>query len=72
MSGPQTLLAWGAPLALIVAHQFVAPRGASVWGGLPVELWTRLAWIAAAWVYLLWFTRVVWTDREGEGNSETE
>ncbi|MEC8494717.1 MAG: hypothetical protein VXZ39_07335 [Planctomycetota bacterium] len=70
MLGPRTLIAWGAPMALIIAPQSVAPRGATIWFGLPLELWTRLAWIAAAWVYLLWFTRVVWTDRERAGNSE--
>ena len=72
MLGPRTLIAWGAPVALIVAHQLMAPRGAAVWGGLPQELWTRLAWIAAAWAYLLWFTRTVWTDREDAENSEAE
>ena len=72
MLGPRTLIAWGVPIALIVAHQIVAPQGAEVRGGLPLELWTRLAWIAAAWAYLLWFTRVVWTGAEGEGESESE
>ncbi|MEC7232812.1 MAG: hypothetical protein VXW31_07735 [Planctomycetota bacterium] len=72
MLGPRTLIAWGAPVALIVAHQLVAPRGATVVGGVPLELLTRLAWIAAARAYQLWFTRAVWTDREGAENSEAE
>ena len=72
MLGSRTLIAWGVPTALIAAHQFVAPGGAEVRGGLPLELWTRLAWIAAAWAYLLWFTRVVWTGAEGGENGEVE
>lgn len=72
MLGPRTLIAWGVPIALIVAHQIVAPQGAEVRGGLPLELWTRLAWIAAAWAYLLWFTRVVWTDGEDGEHGEVE
>ena len=72
MRGKRTLIAWGVPIALIVAHQIVAPQGAEVRGGLPLELWTRLAWIAAAWAYLLWFTRVVWAERKSKGDSEAE
>lgn len=71
MSGLRPLIAWGVPLVLIVAHQTLAPRGASVWAGLPLELWIRLGWIVAAWVYLLWFTRVVWPP-EGEAEGEPE
>jgi len=60
MPSGRALVAWGVPVALACIHQWVAPRGATLWLGLPLEWWVRLAWIAAAWLYLLWFARVVW------------
>lgn len=60
MPSGRALVAWGVPLALVVVHQVTAPRGASLWLGLPLEWWVRIVWIAAAWAYLLWFARAVW------------
>ncbi|MBL6719916.1 MAG: hypothetical protein ISQ08_00735 [Planctomycetes bacterium] len=61
------LVAWSVPSALLVVHQVAAPRGGELWLGLPEEWWLRLGWCAAAWVYLLWFARAVWTGNEAEG-----
>lgn len=33
-------------------------------GWMPEELLWRLAWMAAAWLYLLWFCRAIWRDDE--------
>ena len=60
MPSGRALVAWGLPVALACIHQWVAPRGATLWLGLPLEWWVRLPWIGAAWLYLLWFARVVW------------
>lgn len=63
-----TALRWLAlvvPALLVVLHLTVAPQGARVALGLPLELWVRLAWIVLAWLYLLLFARLVWRA-EGE------
>lgn len=37
----------------------------SLWMGvLPAELGYRLLWMLAAWIYLAWFCRVIWHERE--------
>lgn len=70
MPSGRALVAWGVPVALACIHQWVAPRGATLWLGLPLEWWVRLAWIAAAWLYLLWFARVVWQVEPEPSESE--
>ena len=70
MPSGRALVAWGVPVALACIHQWVAPRGATLWLGLPLEWWVRLAWIAAAWQYLLWFARVVWQVEPEPSESE--
>ena len=70
MPSGRALVAWGVPVALACIHQWVAPRGATLWLGLPLEWWVRLAWIAAAWLYLLWFARVVWQVEPEPSKSE--
>ena len=70
MPSGRALVAWGVPVALACIHQWVAPRGATLWLGLPLEWWARLAWIAAAWLYLLWFARVVWQVEPEPSESE--
>lgn len=70
MPSGRALVAWGVPVALACIHQWVAPRGATLWLGLPLEWWVRLAWVAAAWVYLLWFARVVWQVEPEPSESE--
>jgi hypothetical protein len=49
---------------LLLVHQFAAPRGGEIQLGLPEEWWLRIVWCAAAWVYLAWFARTLWTDHE--------
>lgn len=37
------------------------PQRAVVWfGWLPEELAWRIAWMLAAWAFVVWFTRAVW------------
>lgn len=53
-------------LLLLAGHlDFWRPRSAEiVLGWIPVELAWRLAWMLAAWLYLMAFTRFVWRDEE--------
>lgn len=59
-------VAWAGLGALLALHlDLWRPRlGERVIGGLPEELVWRLAWMALAWAYLLWFLRHAWREEE--------
>ena len=59
-------LAWA--LLLLVTHlDFWRPQRATLWfGWLPEELLWRLAWMAAAFLFVVHFTARVWGDPEEE------
>ena len=65
MTALDRALAWVFGLALLALHlDFWRPQRPELWfGWIPEELMWRLAWMGAAFVYLLYFTRCVW--REG-------
>jgi len=52
-------------LALLGAHAFLAatPATEDLIRGIPDELAQRVAWMACAWVYLLWLSAGLWNDR---------
>ena len=53
--------------ALLVALHldFWRTQRPNLWlGWLPEELLWRLAWMAAAFAYLVYFTRCVWTEED--------
>lgn len=62
------LIAWGGLLALVVLHLdfWRGPRPGTVFGWLPEDMAYRLAWMAAAAIYLLYFTYRVWDGDEAE------
>jgi hypothetical protein len=61
-------IAWlGAGLLLGLHHDFFRPQEARlVFGWVPEDLAYRLVWMAAATLYLFWFTARVWETREDE------
>ena len=52
--------------ALIVLHvDFWRPQRPDIWlGWIPEELGYRLVWIAASWLYLLFFCGRIWRGDE--------
>ena len=65
-SRPMTrLLAWlGFGALMVLHHDFWRAQEATLYfGWLPEDLVYRLAWIGAAWIYLLCFERYVWKER---------
>lgn len=61
-------LAWLGFLALLVLHlDFWREQRPELWAGwIPEDLLYRLVWMAAATVYLWWFTAKVWEGSEDE------
>ena len=67
MSAPSPRLGWIATagfLLLMLLHlDFWSGGWAGLdWGWVPGELVYRLSWIGAAWLYLIFFCRVIWRD----------
>ena len=62
----ELVLAWGVGAALVLTHliPWLEPTPRLLAGVLPVELAWRLAWMAAAFAYLLWFTVRIWRPQE--------
>jgi len=57
-------IAWAGFLVLLALHlDFWRPQRAVLWfGWVPEELLWRLAWMALAWVYLIFVTSFLWRD----------
>ena len=55
-------LAWLVGLGLLFVHLFVGrDLGPNLrFGWIPDELLLRMAWLGAAWLYLLFFCAVIW------------
>ncbi len=71
MSAPQLpislgirTIAWAGFLLLLALHlDFWRPRRPEIWfGWLPEEMLWRLAWMALALLYLIFFCRCVWKE----------
>lgn len=70
---PHRLLSAAAFALLIATHLDVwRPQREVLWfGWLPEELGWRLAWMTAAALYVLHFTRFVWVPRPEDADEET-
>ena len=66
LASKHRLIAWIGLAALFALHlDFWRPqRPLLYFGWLPEEMAYRLAWMLLAWIYLLYFTRFVWTSEE--------
>jgi hypothetical protein len=64
------VIAWAGALFLLALHLDAwRPQRVELWfGWLPEEMAWRLAWMAIAWVYLLWFCSAVWAADEASGD----
>jgi len=58
------VIAWAGFLVLLALHlDFWRPQRAVLWfGWVPEELLWRLAWMALAWIYLLFVASALWRD----------
>ncbi len=59
-------IAWAGGLILVALHlDFWRPQRVEVHlGWIPEELLYRVAWMALAWLYLVFFCKSVWTEEE--------
>ena len=60
----RTLVAWGGALLLLALHlHFWVDAGPLLlMGWLPVDLAYRIAWLMLAWVYMIFFCKMVWRE----------